>query len=299
MKIPAKEHPRRRALRLFARIGGVAALFYLGLLGLLYFNQESLIFPGARSRGTARARFTPPRGTDLLRLTTPAGETISALHGAALDAQGDLLAAAKPRPTVVLFYGNGTWLKGAVGTFQTLRKLGCDALAPEYVGYGLSSGGPGERGCCDTADTAYRYLVEEKGVRPEAVFPFGYSLGGAVAVDLAARKPVGGLVALNSFTSMDDMVGRLYPFAPTFLLRHPFRSEEKLRGIRCPVFLAHGSADALIPAEMSERLARAAAGPVTRVTVEGAEHNDLFSTADEAFFRSLRAFLNVQPEPEP
>src|SRR5688500_8282758 len=120
MRIPAKEHPGRRALRSFARIGGVVALFYLGLLGLLYFHQESLIFPGARSRGTAKARFTPPRQTELLRLTTPAGEIISALHGAALDSKGGLLSAAKPRPTVVLFYGNGTWLKEAVGTFQTL-----------------------------------------------------------------------------------------------------------------------------------------------------------------------------------
>ena len=48
---------------------------------------------------------------------------------------------------------------------------------------------------------------------------------------------------------------------------------------------------------MFERLARAAAGPVTSVTVEGAEHNDLFSKADEAFFRSVRTFLNLEPEP--
>lgn len=282
---------RIRVLRSLLWLAGCLAALYVLLLALLCAQQEALLFPGSRTQGQPVAPFSPPWDAELVRIRTPRRETISALFGTALDRNGKSVPPAT-RPTVLLFYGNGTWLGSTKGTLRAFRKMGCNVLIPEYVGYGQSTGKPSEKACRDTAEAAYAYLLTRKEVDPKRIVAAGFSLGGAVAVDLAARKPVAGLVTLNTFTSMVDMLGRLYPFAPGFLLRHPFRSLDRIKRVRCPVFIGHGDADLLIPVEMSERLARAAAGTVTRVVVRGAGHNNLFGEADEGFFQRLRVFLS-------
>ena len=55
----------------------------------------------------------------------------------------------------------------------------------------------------------------------------------------------------------------------------------------------HGKDDRLIPSAMSDRLAAAARTPVTKLTVEGADHNDFFlvggAQVDEALVRFLES----------
>ena len=101
----------------------------------------------------------------------------------------------------------------------------------------------------------------------------------APAIDLALRREVAGLATFSSFTGMTEMAGRHFPFLPVaLLLRHRFESERKIAWVTCPVFVGHGRADGLIPFEMSERLAAAAKRPVTRLTIDEADHNDFFSS---------------------
>ena len=70
------------------------------------------------------------------------------------------------------------------------RRLGANVMIPDYVGYGLSGGSPSEAGCYATADTAYEHLKGRKDVDPGKIVAAGWSMGGGVAVDLAARRPV-------------------------------------------------------------------------------------------------------------
>jgi fermentation-respiration switch protein FrsA (DUF1100 family) len=120
----------------------------------------------------------------------------------------------------------------------------------------------------------------------------GESLGGAVAIDLASRRPVAGLVTFSTFTSMAEVAARRYPFVPTgLLLQSRFDSRAKLAQVRCPVLLGHGESDRLIPAGMCDGLCGVAGGPVTRISVTGAGHNDLFEVGGEQVTRALRRFL--------
>lgn len=286
------ERWRARLKRFGVRAVRVAVLAYVAVLGALFFGQGWLIFPGRVSQGTASAHVEAPAGTELVRLKTASGDEIAALFGPALGDDGKPVADAATRPTVLFFYGNGDRLANARSLFQGFRRVGANVMIPEYVGFGLSTGSPSERGCRETAEAAFDWLAARPDVDPHGIVAAGWSLGAGVAVDLAARRPVAKLATFSAFTSMVAM-GRLdYPYVPvSLLLRHRFESDAKLPTVTCPTFIAHGRADEAIPYAMSERLAAIAGGPVTFVPIDGAHHNDLFSVGGHELFEAFRTFV--------
>src|SRR5262249_3321466 len=161
--------------------------------------------------------------------------------------------------------------------FDQFRRLGVNVLIPEFVGFGMSSGSPSEKGCQATADAAYDELISHRGVNPARIVAAGWSLGGAVAVDLASRKPVGGLILFCTFTSAVDMARRLLPIVPvSLLLRHRFETLRKMARVDCPVLIGHGRLDRIVPFTMGQRLAAAVKGPVTTLWIDQADHNDFY-----------------------
>jgi hypothetical protein len=152
-------------------------------------------------------------------------------------------------------------------------RLGVTMLAVEYPGYGLSSGEPSESGAYAGADAALAHLAE-RGYPAERVVLHGRSLGGAVAVDLATRHAVAGLILESTFTSAFNV---MLPFG----------------GI-------HGTRDEVIPFGHGERLF-AALPPERRKAwwVEGAGHNDLLWRTGERYWEEIAAFLATLPEPGP
>ena len=87
----------------------------------------------------------------------------------------------------------------------------------------------GEQACYQTADACYKHLLSRENVDPRRIVIAGRSLGGAVAIDLASRLDVAGLVAFSTFTRMSEMASRRYPFVPaSLLLRHRFGEMDAL-----------------------------------------------------------------------
>src|SRR3954462_12364773 len=110
MEQPDDRVPVRRRSRW--RRGGRGMLItlvvvYVLVAGLLWWFQESLIFPGAQLQGTAAARVTPGSGERMLTLPADGGESIAAIYLPALAEDGSDLADAADRPVIVYFYGNG------------------------------------------------------------------------------------------------------------------------------------------------------------------------------------------------
>jgi len=292
---PRRDNPTPTAIvswRRLARLLLRSVLFvYVLLVLLLFFQQESLLFPGQTSQGSAAAQLSPPAGAELV--TFSAGrQRITALYGPALTPTGAVRPDAAHCPTALYFYGNGTWLAVSKGTFAYLRKRGVNVLIPDYVGYGQSTGSAGETGCYATATAAYHYLTRTRRVPPHRLLVVGGSLGGAVAIDLAARKPVAALAAFNTFTSMTAMANRMMPWAPSWLLlRHRFESERKIRQVKTPVFLAAGEADTFIPPTMTGRLAAVTSGSVSQMRVPGIGHGDLPTNGTPEFDAAFQEFI--------
>ncbi|HEX4147657.1 MAG TPA: alpha/beta fold hydrolase, partial [Pirellulales bacterium] len=261
-------------------------------VAVFYFFQTALIFPGSWGQGSAAAKFIVPTDAELISLTTPDGKPIKALFGTALPAAGVSSKNAR-RPTILYFYGNGMSLSACVNQFNAFLRLGVNVMIPEYLGYGLSGGRPSEQGCYETAAAAYDWLIHDPRVDPDKIIVGGWSLGGAVAIDLAAKHPLAGLFTASAFTSMGDTGQRLYPYLPVkLLLRHRFMSIEKIPKIKCPTILAHGRDDTLVPFSMCGDLAKAAGGPVTEIPIDGAGHNDFWIVGQRQVFQQLKLLID-------
>jgi hypothetical protein len=273
------------------KVARIVVLAYLGTITVLFSIQTRLIFPGASTQGEADAEVRPRDGTELVKLKTKHGDAIVALHGAAILPNGRPDPRAADRPTIIFFYGNAMCLKYAAVQLEELRRLGVNVLIPEYVGYGMSGGSASEKGCQATALAAYDYLVTARKVDPKRIISAGWSLGGAVAIDLASERQVGGLIAFSSFTSAVELGRRAFPFVPVaLLLRHRFDSIHKIAKITCPILIGHGRWDRTIPFEMGEELAAKAGGPVTTLWIDRADHNDFFDVGGERIDQAIAEF---------
>jgi fermentation-respiration switch protein FrsA (DUF1100 family) len=280
------------------RIARILAAVYLGFAAVMFSIQARIIFPGHETQAQPFAEVRPRPGTELVRLTTRQGVPIVALYGPAMTADGHADPRSAERPTLLYFYGNAMCLKDAGSDFERFRRLGINVLIPEYVGYGMSGGSPSEWGCQATADAAYEFLVDTRGTEPNRIIVGGWSLGGAVAVDLASRKPVAGLIMFCTFTSGVDMAHRIVPVLPaSLLLRHRFDNVRKIPRVTCPILIGHGRDDRIVPFEMGERLAAAARTPVTALWIDGADHNDFFDVAGRRVDQAVVRFINALRSP--
>jgi pimeloyl-ACP methyl ester carboxylesterase len=263
--------------------------------------QTSLIFPGSFRKGAPETVLTANATEELVHLKTPDGTPIVGFFGKA-DGTNPT-APPTPRPTVLYFYGNGDCMASALAEFHMFRRLGLNCMIVDYPGYGMSQGSPSEQGCYAAAEAAYQFILTRPDVDAKKIISAGWSLGGAVAVEVAHRHrndgTIAGLLTFSSFTSMLDMAKQSYPFLPVgLLLAHHFKSEDKLREITVPYFLGHGRIDPGIPFAHADRLAKAYAGrpeTLTRFTAEGAGHNDFFDIAgggaDEPLEKAIGQFL--------
>ena len=282
------------------RLLRLGVLVYLGLGLAAYLGQDWLMYPAARHHGEPPRPFQLGPGAERVDLTCADGTPIAAVFGAALHADGSADPSAAHGPTVLYFYGNGGSVQWSTYEFDHFRRIGANVMIPDLPGYGASGGTPSEPHIDAAADAAYAALCRRSDVDPRRIFIVGWSLGGGPAVDLASRKPVAGLALFNAFTSMPEMADRLLPWLPTRLLcRAKFANEAKIGRVHRPALICNGLLDVQVPASMSDRLAAAAGGPVTRLRVATADHNSIFDAEPEVVWPALKRLLDGPVAPRP
>lgn len=192
----------------------------------------------------------------------------------------------------VVFYchGNGGNLSHRAYAIQLWQKsLQTPVFIFDYPGYGHSEGKPTEQGCYAAADAAYDWLTQTQGVSPERIILFGESLGGGVAIDLAARKPHRAIVLMGTFTSIPDVAQAKLPFLPArWLVRNQFNSLEKIGNCTRPIFIAHGECDNTVPFALGQRLFAGANEPKHFYRMSDCDHNDW---GQPEFWEAVRQFL--------
>lgn len=266
---------RKRLLRypgnlLAAGVIGIAGASGYGYTQLDEWQRQRIFSPEESQRWWREA----PEGTEIFDLPLPNGHQVRAWHWPHPD----------PDAPAVLYLHGARWnLHGSVFRMESWMDMGFSVLAIDYRGFGDSTE------LLPSEQTAYQDALEglhelaRRQPDPSRRFIYGHSLGGAIAIDLAARADdvsVAGIIVESSFTSIRDMLTTLsWGDLPGvgWLVTQRFASARKLAAITSPLLVIHGTADRVVPHSMSDEL-HAAAVSVPEdlrrlVKIEGASHS--------------------------
>ncbi len=202
-----------------------------------------------------------------------------------------------PRAIVLFCHGNaGNVVSRTPSLWILNQRHGLAVMTFDYRGFGRSEGTPSERGVLQDARAARAWLSERTSTPEQEIVLLGRSLGGAVAVDLAAQDGARGLVLASTFTSLPDVAAQHLPWTlPHLLMTYRLNSEAKIKRYHGPLLQSHGDADQLIPIELARELFETAPGPKQFVTIPGAGHND---PQNEDYRQALDRFLDALAPPD-
>ena len=212
---------------------------------------------------------------------------------------GWFIPCAGARGTLFFLHGNAGNISHRVDNAARLHNKGMNVFILDYRGYGLSEGKPAEKGLYLDAEAGHAYLHTRGDLDRERIAVFGRSLGGAVAVDLCARRNCKRLILESTFSSTADMARELFPWLPVGrFLTERFDSVGKIGKVKGPLLQFHGTRDEVVPFKLGQKLHQAAPGPKEFIPIRGAGHNDTYEKGGEAYFEKIRDFLAVPPSPE-
>jgi hypothetical protein len=281
-------HPALLRMLLFLG-GGLAIAYASACLYLLWRQNHFIFFPSANIEVTPA--FFQSRYQDVwLPVITASGKT-ERIHGWWIPASG-------PETGVLLYlHGNGINIGANAEQANRFQRLGFSVLLIDYRGYGRSEGEfPTEATVYQDAETAWNYLTQKRRIQPQKIFLYGHSLGGAIAINLAAQHPdAAGLMVQSSFTSMAEMAERMgwsRYFPVNLLLTQRFNSLAKVKSLKLPVLFIHGIADNQVPFQMSQSLFNATPEPKQLLLFPGAGHNNLAEVAGSHYLQGIQTFVN-------
>ena len=269
-------------LRTGAILSFVVVMLWSSSVGYLWVFESDIVF---QNRRRGRVGIIELPGDGLIKIRTSDGISLDArarIHG---DGRGYWVLFCAP---------SGGTLRGLGPQLDSLHEAGYNVFVFDYRGFGRNRGTPSEAGLYEDGLTAYRYLREHFGVPSQQIILAGRSLGTAVAVELAARVPSGGLLLLSPIDSVPATGARLYFWAPVRLLAsHQFDSMAKAPRITVPVLEVHATDDSFVPLRAARALFQRF--PARKVMLElSGGHNDVGFPIDESFRRALTEFWPVR-----
>ncbi len=181
---------------------------------------------------------------------------------------------------------------------ELVETLGADVVLVDYRGYGESGGRPSEAGLYRDGEAVWD-AVAARGVAPERIVLFGESLGGAVAIETAIRRPCRAVILEAPFLSVPEMARRVYPFVPSFLVRTRMDNGSRIGRLACPKLIVQAERDEVVPPDQTRRLFDLAAAPRQYFVIPGARHNDTVRVGGLAYREVLRRFLDGVRSPGP
>ena len=217
------------------------------------------------------------------------------LHGLWLPATGPAPWGGAKAPLMLYLHGARWNVTGSAPRIRRMQELGFSVLAVDYRGFGKSSPGlPSESMAAEDAKAAWDWLGAQQPGMPRYIF--GHSLGGAVAIALAAQvESEAGTIVEGTFTSIADVVGTMkWGWLPLrLLITQPFESVDKVAQVGSPLLVVHGANDQLIQPALGRKLFEAAQQPKAFVLVEGGSHHNTNALGQAQYRMALTALFGA------
>jgi hypothetical protein len=198
---------------------------------------------------------------------------------------------------VLLYLHGARWdVRGSAPRMRRMHELGFAVLGVDYRGFGRSSPAlPSETLAGEDARAAWDWLAQN---HPQARrFIFGHSLGGVIAVQLAADvTDEAGLIVEGTFPSIPDVVATFkwgwLPLGP--LITQKLDAGSRIAHVGSPVLVVHGDRDSLIRPELGQRLFDRAAEPKRFMLVAGGSHHSTNSIGQPMYRQALAELFGLQ-----
>jgi hypothetical protein len=244
-------------LRAVLTLAAAVTLLYLGLCAALFVFQRSLIYlPQPRSSGSGAA-------TMELRVVGAKVIVTARLHSG---------------PNALIYFGGNA--EDVSYNLPSLSTAFPDhaLYLPHYRGYGGSSGKPSEAALFADALVLFDTIHAEH----NNILVVGRSLGSAVAVHLASRRPVARLVLVTPFESIQELAARQFPYFPVrWLLLDKFESWRYAAQVTAPTLVIAAEHDEIVPRATSESLhGQFRMGVAALEVVGGTSHNTISESPD-------------------
>ncbi len=218
------------------------------------------------------------------------------LHG--LWAAHDNFERRQDAPVLLYLHGARFNVTGSAFRARRMEELGFSVLAIDYRGFGKSTNElPSEATAYEDARAAWDWLGEKYPGRPRYIF--GHSLGGAIAIELAAQvDDEAGTLVEGTFTSIADVVSTFkWGWLPvSLLITQRFEAVKRVPDIGSPLLVVHGGEDRLIQPELGRRLYEAAKGRKAFVLVEGGSHHNTNSVGQAQYRTALASLFGMRDE---
>jgi len=288
------------ALVLLASVGGCAALDTWQRGAIFQVGQAQTRWYSEAPEGTERFDIVLANGDRVHAWYLPAPSLSSMSRGAASSP-------AHAAPTALYLHGSRWNLHNSVFRLRRWHELGFNMLAIDYRGFGDSTPIlPSEDSAFEDVLAAFEELKRRQ-PDPARRFVYGHSLGGALAIRLAAEgetaHALAGVIVESGFTSIADLAaGTRWGWLPglRWLVTQRFDSLGRVETVDEPLLFIHGTADRVVPHEMSDRLHAAATGVRgglrELLKVEGASHSGVSRAGGEIYEQRLRAFVEAAGE---
>jgi len=252
-------------VKLLVRIAAVAAALlavaYLGIVGYMYVNQRALQYDA-----DGEVTLIADAGITAEEVAIPVGEGASVNGWYAPPAQG--------RPLIVYFKGNSGSFTAEHERYAQWVADGYGFLAFDYRGFPASPGEISEAGILEDALAAFDWAQAQG----HPLVLWGRSLGTGPATYVAGQREAEALLLETPFLSAVTVAAERYPLLPvSWVMLDQFRSDEWIRQVEEPVFVAHGTGDLTIGVSNGERLYALAPNPNGLWIEEGAGHGDLWA----------------------
>lgn len=249
----------------------------------VYLLKKALFRP-VRLAADYRFEFSEP--FEEIFFATQDGERLNALFFPA--------PASRKRGVVLYFHGNRDNLQRWGAMHRDFTSLGYDFMAPDYRGYGKSTGEPDEKRYYADARLMYKWL--QKKYRSEDIVLYGRSLGSGMASYLAAHVSARLVILETPFDNIRGLLSSYLrystsPIEPAFL----FPNHEFLCKATLPVLIFHGTRDRVVPYASAANLKACLKAGDEFVTIEGGSHNNL--PEFEKYKERLKQWLLRYPAP--
>ncbi len=273
----------KKLLKFFKIIGIIIVVLYLGICGLLYFNQDDLLFHPQPTNLQEVATFmkTYPDFDTLAFQTKDGNRTYGFISK-------DII---KERLPLILYFGGNAEEVSHLADYKKYFPNTVMVMV-NYRGFGLSKGMISEKTMFDDALDVYDQMTSNPHIDAGKIIVIGRSIGTGVATYLSSQRKTAATILITPYENMIDVAFEKYPFVPIgLLIKHPFESDKYAQTITTPVLSLISKNDEVIPKHHAYNLMKVWKGKTTVMEVDE-DHNSIMN--NETIWKKMEEFVNLQ-----